>query len=106
MSERKEILSALRDCARRMFPNGEGKAFLFGSRARGDASDSSDWDVLVVTEDTMHTSDDFSNYAFPYAELGWHLGEQITPIHYSRSEWESESHTAFYQNVINSAILL
>ncbi|MDE6255304.1 MAG: nucleotidyltransferase domain-containing protein [Muribaculaceae bacterium] len=106
MTKRKEILAALRQCARRMFPNGEGRAFLFGSRATGDDKDSSDWDVLIVTEDRLHTSDDFSNYAFPYAELGWRFGEQITPIHYTRSEWERESNTAFYQNVINSAILL
>lgn len=86
MSKRKEILSALRDCARRMFPNGEGKAFLFGSRARGDASDFSDWDILVITEDRMHTSDDFSNYAFPYAEVGYDYSDDRYAGSYAHDE--------------------
>lgn len=36
----------------------------------------------------------------------WRLGTQITPLLYTRSQWEAEKDTAFYINVNNDAIAL
>lgn len=34
------------------------------------------------------------------------MNEQITPLLYTRSEWDAERNTAFYLNVQKDAILL
>lgn len=100
------IISKISQLARRMFRNNEGKVYLFGSQARNEATSQSDWDILIITDDELHTDDDFLHFAFPYAELGWQYGQQITPLHYSRSQWESEKGTPFYANVLTDAIQL
>lgn len=104
MNNKNHILKALHDLSRRMFPTGKGKVFLYGSRAEGKAGPDSDWDVLIITEDALNSNDNYKKYAFPYAELGWKYGEQITPIHYSESEWAAEANTAFYLNVKKSLV--
>ena len=45
------------------------KIILFGSRARGDHSKDSDWDILIVTEEELdwRVKGDF------IAEIGWNL---------------------------------
>ena len=45
-----EILKKLSLIATKVFPNNEGRAFLYGSRARGEAPNDSDWDILVLTK--------------------------------------------------------
>lgn len=106
MKKKDVILKELSRVASLMFGHGEGSAYLFGSRARGDESRYSDWDILVITEDRYSSADDFGKYAFPYAEIGWKYGEQITPLHYTRSQWEAMRNTQFYHNVNAEAIRL
>lgn len=67
-----------------MFSDGIGEVYLYGSRATGTAREDSDWNLLIVTDDTRSTSDNFLSFAMPFAEIGWQYGEQITPIHYTR----------------------
>lgn len=100
------IISLLRRIKKEIFPEGKGEVFLYGSRARGNATKDSDWDLLILTDDSLESSDPFLSFAFPFAELGWKVGEQITPIHYTRSQWASFITTPFYQNVIKDAIPL
>lgn len=106
MAREKEILKELSLLAQRMFSDGGGEVFLYGSRANGNATSHSDWDVLIVIDDELTTNDDFNTFALPFAELGWLFGEQITPIHYTRRQWDAESATAFYHNVVSSRIRL
>lgn len=106
MNKQNVILKELSDLARRMFECKQGEVYLYGSRARGDSSAYSDWDILVVTDDSISSDDDFKNFAFPFAELGWKYGEQITPIHFTRSQWLKESSTPFYHNVNTESIRL
>lgn len=80
--------------------------YLYGSRARGDYSDDSDWDLLIIKEDTQSSNDDFEKYAFPFAEIGWRYGEQITPLLYTKMEWDAQCDTAFFNNINSEAILL
>lgn len=106
MEKHEDILRQLSSLAHRMFADGRGEVFLYGSRAQGTAKPHSDWDVLIVTDDILSTSDDFEAYALPFAEIGWRYGEQITPLHYTHSQWDAESSTAFYHNVISTRIRL
>lgn len=101
-----KIIRELTDTAHSIFPRGGGEVFLYGSRARGDSRKDSDWDLLVIIDDDKSTSDDFKMYAFPFTEIGWKYGEQITPLYYTRSEWEAKKNSLFFHNVSNDAVLL
>ncbi len=106
MTRHKRVLNEIKALVGRLFANLPASVYLYGSRARGDSDDNSDWDILIVTDDTIYDKDAFERYAFPFTEIGWRLGEQITPLIYSRSEWNAERNTAFYLNVKNDAIRL
>lgn len=83
-----------------------GKAFLFGSRARGDARPNSDWDILIILDKEMLLPDDYDAISYPLRVLGWELGESINPIMYTESEWMESKATPFYHNVLTDAIAL
>lgn len=106
MNRRKIIMDKLGSVARRVFANIPGMAYLYGSRARGESNKHSDWDILIITDDSLNTPDAYERYAFPFAEVGWEYGEQITPVLFTRSEWEAESNSLFYYNVLSEAIPL
>lgn len=106
INDRSSIVNEISRLARQMFCKGDGVVYLYGSRARNDARSNSDWDILIITDDAITTADGFAQFAFPYAEIGWRHGEQITPIHYTRSQWEAEKGSAFYMNVLADAIRL
>ena len=83
-----------------------GKAILFGSRARGDATATSDWDILVLLDKERITSDDMDEITYPIRELGWELDEMVNPIMYTMSEWEKKRATPFYKNVMSEGVVL
>ena len=106
MKQGSKIISEIKKLARRLFANNEASVYLYGSRARGNASSDSDWDLLIITDDGLDSDDNFANYAFPFAEIGWRYGAQITPLLYTRSQWQAESSTAFHLKVESEAIML
>lgn len=110
MSE-KQVLEAIKDKLHSIDPN--VKAYLFGSRARGDANNSSDpdrrsdWDILILLDKpTRATWEDFDKYAMPLDELGWNLNEVISPVVRSSKEWKENSFSLFNHNVEADAIPL
>ena len=106
MTGHNKILDEIKGLAQRLFANLPVTAYLYGSRARGDAGTNSDWDILIVADDSISTKDDFEKFAYPFTEIGWRCGEQIIPILYTRSEWNAERDTAVYHSVHNDAIPL
>lgn len=101
------VLGEIKRLADHLFANLPASVYLYGSRARGDATAYSDWDLLIVTDDSLSsTHDAFEKYAYPFIETGWRLGANIIPLIYTGSEWKAESGTAFYLNVTNEAIRL
>lgn len=100
------ILHEISETAKNMFVHGGGAVYLYGSRARGDAQPDSDWDLLILTDIKDKSVDNFYKFAFPFAEIGWKYGEQITPIHFSHDEWEAQINTPFYNNVKSEAIIM
>ena len=83
-----------------------GQALLFDSRARGDADDSSDWDVLILLNKELLAPEDYDTISYPLRLLGWDLGEMINPVMYTNLEWENNKMTPFYYNFTNDAVQL
>ena len=102
---RSVALSKIRQTAASAIPEG-GKAILYGSRARGDAHNNSDWDILILLDKDMLEQSDYDNVSYPFVLLGCDLGEEINPIMYTTKEWESYRITPFYENVVRDGIAL
>ena len=105
MMRRKEIVDAITGRAREIVPQG-AEVILFGSRARDDARDDSDWDVLILLDKDRITSQDIDDYTYPLRELGWLYNENINAILYTKRDWESSIASAFRQNVTEDGIRL
>ncbi len=84
----------------------KAQAILFGSRARGDAHEGSDWDVLILLDKERITEADMDNISYPIRELGWQIDEMINPIMFTEKEWESKHFTPFYKNVTKEGVPL
>ena len=84
----------------------KGRAILFGSRARGDARQDSDWDILILLDKDHITDADMDEISYPIRELGWQIDEMINPIMYTTKEWEAKSFTPFYKNVMEEGVVL
>lgn len=64
------------------------KIILFGSRARGESTEYSDMDILVILEKIKDESD--KDYVSECAWVaGFKEGIVIVPIIYTREEWEN-----------------
>ena len=67
---KKEILSIMKDRMDVFMPR-DAKVMLFGSRARGDESATSDWDLLVLLKRPGSISvDELGQLAFYFYDLG------------------------------------
>ncbi|MBQ9216479.1 MAG: nucleotidyltransferase domain-containing protein [Prevotella sp.] len=99
------VLDKIKALVQKVAPKGS-LVILFGSRARGDAKQDSDWDILIVLPKKTLVQEDYDEVSYPLVELGWELNEQINPIMYTKDEWEASSITPFYDNVQRDGIKL
>lgn len=102
---KQQVIDNIKQTLDKHLPVG-GKALLFGSQARGDEGEESDWDILIILDKDRLLPNDYDNVTYPLTVLGWDLGERINPIMYTAKEWESSRITPFYQNVSRDAIVL
>ena len=105
MNRNVEVLDRIREVARTYVPQG-GRVLLYGSRARGDAHEDSDWDLLLILNKSKLEQSDYDNVVYPFTALGWDLGEMIIPVVYTANEWNNTSFTLFYKNVEREGILI
>ena len=79
---------------------------LYGSRARGNDKETSDWDILVLTDYPVNfkIESKFSNHLY---ELELELEELFSIFVYSKNEWNTKHRiTPFYHNVITEGVLI
>ena len=95
---REQIIQLVSQTALRNAPQGT-EVILYGSQARGDMREDSDWDVLVLLDKDRVSLDDIDNIGYHIRELGWEIGEDINPVLYTKKEWERYAYTPFYKNV-------
>ena len=83
-----QILNEIQTLKRQLLPN--ERLILFGSQARGDAREDSDWDLLVlINKDKSNFSDDYDKYAYPFAELGLKYDALISAKVHTVKDWKT-----------------
>ncbi len=102
--KRAKIISMIRDTIREVEPTAQ--IILYGSRARGDAHENSDWDVLVIVDKEKTGLADFRRVCYPIYYKGLDYGEEINPTLYTRKEWESAPPSMFKFNVTHEGIAI
>ena len=82
-----KVIDSIKQVAERVLPKGS-LLYLYGSRARGDWHDGSDWDLLLILDKPRIEHEDFNKYS-----------EDIRPHAYTKQEWFDGPHAMFYYNV-------
>lgn len=83
------------------------RIFLYGSRSRGTAKPDSDWDVLILLDKDLLSSEMERAISYPLYDLEFEIGEVISPMIYTEKEWNTKYRvTPFYRNVMKEGKLL
>lgn len=96
------IFTDIKATAQRVIPK-NGQVILFGSQARGDFNNHSDWDLLILLDKPTIEKIDHDKYTYPFWELGWKIDAMIHPIIYTLSYWQNTT-SAFKTNVDRDGI--
>ena len=96
--EQAEVIESIKQVAVRVLPKGS-TLYLYGSRARGDYNEESDWDLLVLLDKPQRETTDWDNYAWPFVNLGFDINEMISARAYPKDLWFNSPHSMFYFNV-------
>jgi uncharacterized protein len=85
----------------------EAKVILYGSRARGNSSNGSDWDILVLLNKPHVSFKDEQNIRHKLFDVELETGESISTFVYSANDWNTRlSVTPLYHNVKKEGIYL
>ena len=93
-----DVFNSIRNVAMKLKPE-NGKIILFGSQARGEAREDSDWDILILLDKDKIEVADHDKFTYPFWELGWEINAMINPIVFTLKEWSTRYHTPFRYNI-------
>ena len=102
--EQQQVIDQIKRVGRDALPP-HSTLLLYGSRARGDAHAESDWDLLILLDKPKLQSDDY-DMTYPFRELGWQIGEEISPHVYTKKQWDGWTFLPFHKNVERDKIVL
>jgi len=91
LAHEQRLLERVRQTVRQAEP--DARLTLFGSRARGDSTPESDWDLLIVIEGTVspQRADAVRHRLY---DLAFDTDTVLSAIIYSRERWESPRYRA------------
>jgi predicted nucleotidyltransferase len=99
----KRIFEQIRALKRKLLP--DERVILFGSQARGDAREDSDWDLLVLlNKEKKNFIEDSDKYAYPFTEMGFQYDVLINAKVFTEKEWQGQKPSLFYKNVEQDGI--
>ena len=105
MLKKNNILTRIREIVSITEP--EATIILYGSYARGEQVEDSDIDILILVNKEKITYSDEKRIKYPLYELEFETGTIISPIVFTRDDWEIRHKiTPFYKNVKQEGILL
>ena len=91
------IIKELSEALKNELGNRIKDIILFGSRARGDSSPESDYDLLVlVDKETKEVEDRIFNIA---CEIGWKYNAVITTFVHDKSYYENKKYEPLFMNI-------
>lgn len=96
--EHKQVIENIKQVAAKVLPKGS-TLYLYGSRARGDYREDSDWDLLLLLDKPQEEQGDFRKYAYPIMESGFDLWQYFSVHTYTKKEWFGKPHSLFYYHV-------
>jgi len=80
---------------------------LFGSHARGQSNQDSDWDILILLDQLNVNRSIEREYRDQLYDVELEIGEPISTLVYSKKDWElNHSVTPLYQNILKEGIHL
>ena len=105
MSEKEKIVEKIIKVVDKNAPDSE--LYLYGSQARGNAKELSDWDLLILLNRPNISFDIETKFMDEFYDLELETGEIISPLIYSKSDWnENYSITPLFENIKNEGIKL
>ena len=90
------ITYQVKECVRKIDP--EAKVILFGSKARGDAKNDSDWDFLILTSKRVNEKLK-RTIREKLIDTELEAEEVISTIIYSKKSWPNYKNTALFENI-------
>ena len=93
-----QMIETFKQTAAHVLPKGS-TLYLYGSRARGDYNEQSDWDLLLLLDKPKKEKNDWDNYAWPFVEKGLDTDELVSVHTYTKDTWFNGPHSLFYYNV-------
>lgn len=104
MNSRSSVLNLIRTTVRGFEP--DASIILYGSRARGDAREDSDWDIVVLLNKPPMPHDERYAIAYELWDKGQNIGEEINTLVYTKDQWDSAPPSLFKYNVREEGIQL
>ena len=98
------VINSIKEIAVKALP-ANSSLLLYGSRARCDNRVDSDWDLLILLDKPKLSSQDY-DYGYPFRELGWDIGEEISPHIYTKKQWDEWTFLPYHKNVERDKIVL
>ena len=100
-----QLLHEIKRRIRQVAPDAE--IYLYGSRARGEESTNSDWDVLILVERAKIDYTFEKQLTYPLYDLEFETGQLISPMVYTKQQWYTDyKKTPFYQEITPELIAL